>query len=576
VTANTPLGQLRPSLASILLAIPVLLLWTSLFWGWLFDDSYIAFRFSDNWARGNGLTWNPGEDPVEGFTSFAWVVIGALIQRVLGIPPHTSMVLVGIASWMGLMVFVLPALIRIVASSSSTNGARSSRLPGTVTLLAILLNPFLGFNAFHGMETALYMLVLALVVYLALRPLTIGTEAGLILLSIMSVMTRPDAVAFILPLWGVLFAYSTVPHHRQRLIAGFLVFAIALAVYSGVKWWWFGYPFPNTFYIKQGDRLSGLAYVRAYVLILSPVWLFFAFAAGRAGVSSLLRDRTFAALVVPTAVFCFAYVKLDPILGQGYRFLIPTFPLIALAGFRAYGLADFESERLRGRNGSRVLTEACTLYLLAMCSVSAVFGAQTYRYYDEWRLYFGWIEQVLVRAGQDLARAGVLSPPPVLATGDAGAIPYFSKLPTVDTIGLADETVTHRGLTHEYLSKRNPDLLILQDLYLSSASQAAEGRAGDCSNVAIEVGGVSWTLDITRYRRAGICNAPERAHSGAGSTFQIVTAPSFATQYTYVTEFDSLGVDRYYLFVRRNYAHFEALAAMLKEGMWKDVPLDLR
>jgi arabinofuranosyltransferase len=578
VTTNTAQGHLRPIVASSLLAIPVLLVWTSLFRGWLFDDSYIAFRFSGNWASGNGLTWNPGEDPVEGFTSFAWVLIGALLQRVLAIPPHTSMVFVGIASWMALMVFVLPALIRMVTSSPSTNEGSRSRLPGTVTLLAMLLNPLLGFTAFHGLETALHMLLLALGVYFALKPFTIGTEAALIVVSITSVMTRPDAVAFILPLWGVLFASSAARNQRPRLSAAFLVFLVALGTYSVVKWWWFGYPFPNTFYMKQGGLLSGLDYVRAYVLILSPLWLFLTFAVGRAGLSSLLRDKTFAALVVPSSVFCLAYVKLDPTLGHGYRFLIPTLPLLALACLRAYTLADthFDSERLRRRKGPRVFTEACTIYVLAMCSLSAVFGLQTYRYYDGWQLYFGWIEQTLVRAGQDLARAGVLSPQPVLATGDAGAIPYFSKLPTVDTIGLADETVTHDGLTHEYLAKRNPDLLILQDLYLSSASQAGESRAGDCSDVGIDVGGVSWTLDIARYRRAGICNAPERAHSGAGSTFQIVTAPSFTRKYSYVTTLDSREVDRYYIFVRREYAHFEELARILKEGRWKDVPRHLR
>jgi len=247
--------------------------------------------------------------------------------------------------------------------------------------------------------------------------------------------------------------------------------------------------------------------------------------------------------------------------------------MIVLASLRAYCLSDthLESARLAKRKGLRGLPETCAVYLLVTSSVAAVFGFQTYRYYDEWRLYFGWIERTFVRVGQDLARASALSPRPVLATGDAGAIPYFSKLPTVDTIGLADETVTHHGLPHEYLAKRNPDVLVLQDLYLSALPQASEHRIADCVDVAIEVGGVSWTLDIDRYRRAGICASPERAHSGAGSTFQIVTAPAFTRTYTYVTEWKSLGVDRYYLFVRREYAHFETLAKIMREGRWNEL-----
>jgi hypothetical protein len=205
------------------------------------------------------------------------------------------------------------------------------------------------------------------------------------------------------------------------------------------------------------------------------------------------------------------------------------------------------------------------------CSITALFGWQTYRYYDEWQVYFGWIDRTLVRVGQDLARARVLSPQPLLATGDAGAIPYFSRLPTVDTIGLADETVTHHGLTHEYLAKRNPDVLVLQDLYLSAVPEAGDRRVADCGDVTIEVAGVSWALDMARYRRAGLCPAAERVHSGAGSTFQIVTAPAFTREYSYVAEWNSIGVDRYYLFVRRDYARFEELAQIMREGRWNEL-----
>lgn len=564
----------RATAISMLWAIPVLLVWTYLFWGWVFDDSYIAFRFSSNWAHGRGLTWNVGEDPVEGFTSFAWVLIGAVLEVALGIPPHVSMVFVGIVSWLVLMVLVLPALTRIVLSSPSTGGGARSRLASTVTLLGLLLNPFLGFAAFHGLETALHMLSLTLLVFFALRPVTVGVEAGLVLMSILSVMTRPDAVAFIVPLWGVLLAFDDSSSQRTRRVGGFLVFLAALIAYSAIKWWWFGYPFPNTFYVKQGGLLSGLTYVRAYLLALSPVWLFLAFAGGRAGVPALLRDRMLAVMIVPTTTFCLAYVKLDPTLGHGYRFLIPTLPLIVLACLRAYSLADAErpSQHVGGRSWPKPFTDTLAVYVLTLCLVSGVFAFQAYRYYGEWRLYFEWIEKALVGAGRDLARAGGLSPQPLLATGDAGAIPYFSQLRTVDIIGLADETVTHDGLTHEYITRRNPDLLILQDLYLSKIAQSRDGRSGACSDVRIEISGGSWTLDIGKYQRNGVCAAPSKAHSGAGSTFQVVTTPSFADKYNYVTEWDSLGTDRYYIFVRREYSQYDELVRIVNGLRWKSEP----
>jgi len=294
---------------------------------------------------------------------------------------------------------------------------------------------------------------------------------------------------------------------------------------------------PNTFYIKQGGLLSGLDYVKSYLTPLSPVWLFLAFAAGRASTLRLLKDRTFMILALPAIVFCLAYVKLNPILGQGYRFLIPTLPLITLACLRACILSD-------ARSG----------YGLAMLSMVALFGSQMAREYSGLQSYFRAIDENLVSVGHNLAKASALSPPPLLATGDVGAIPYFSKLPTLDLIGLADETVAHDGLTHAYISRRNPDLLILQNLYLTRTSRPEESNS-------IQVDGVSYKLDTSRYR--AILDAPEKAHSGAGSTFQVVTTPWFAKRYAHVADWDFAGIDRYYVFIRRDYAHFHELVRIV-------------
>ena len=42
--------------------------------GWLADDAFISFRYSRNWANGEGLVYNAGER-VEGYTNFLWVAV---------------------------------------------------------------------------------------------------------------------------------------------------------------------------------------------------------------------------------------------------------------------------------------------------------------------------------------------------------------------------------------------------------------------------------------------------------------------------------------------------------------------
>ena len=76
---NTPAihsGESRTSdmLGFIFVWIPYALL-VRRFW-WLCDDAFISFRYSRNWALGNGLRYNLGEHiPVEGYSNFLWVAI---------------------------------------------------------------------------------------------------------------------------------------------------------------------------------------------------------------------------------------------------------------------------------------------------------------------------------------------------------------------------------------------------------------------------------------------------------------------------------------------------------------------
>lgn len=522
----------------LLAAVLLLLVWNALFRGWVFDDSYIAFRFSHNWAAGHGLAWNPGEDPVEGFTSFAWVTIGALVERVLDIPPHRSMIVVGLLCWALLIALLLPRLAERIGAG---------KIPALFTVLVLALNPYLAFNAFHGLETALQVLAFAVVAWLALREPTRGNEAALAVASFLSFTVRPDALAFVLPVWAIRFGIAMPAgpgRERRRMVSGFLGFIAALGVYTLVKWQWFGHPLPNTFYIKQGGLLSGLGYVKDYLLALSPVWLVLAFAAGRVGLSRLLKDRTFLILALPALAFCLAYVKLNPILGEGYRFLIPTLPLIVLACLRACVLP---ADRRIGD---------LAFYGLAMSAALLVFGYQMYRGYAGLRTYFTAIDRTLVSTGHKLAAAAALEPAPLLATGDIGAVPYFSGLRTLDLIGLADETVAHDGLTHGYLQKRNPDLLILQDLYLTDTI-----KPGD---LVLQVGDGPRSWDRASY--AKVLPYPERNHTGAGSTYQVVTTPGFPDRYRHVADWDFAGWDRYWVFVRQDYSHADELTALLRQS----------
>ena len=83
----------RGKICVILLAacalIGLILGWR-LFW-FLTDDAYIAFRYVSNSILGYGYVWNPPPfRPVEGYTSFLWVVLLDGVWRIAGIAPPDS------------------------------------------------------------------------------------------------------------------------------------------------------------------------------------------------------------------------------------------------------------------------------------------------------------------------------------------------------------------------------------------------------------------------------------------------------------------------------------------------------
>jgi len=59
------------------------------------DDAYITFRYSKNLAAGFGPTYNPGLPPVEGYTTFLWMLIMTL-PHFMGVNVATFSKILGI------------------------------------------------------------------------------------------------------------------------------------------------------------------------------------------------------------------------------------------------------------------------------------------------------------------------------------------------------------------------------------------------------------------------------------------------------------------------------------------------
>ena len=157
------------------------------------DDAYIAFRYVSNSLQGWGYTWNPPPfRPVEGYTSFLWVVLLDGVWRALGVEPPVA------ANWLslGFSALSLALVVAMVLRLRLSPGLAPYRtLLLALVLLGVLTNrTFLAWTS-SGLETALFGCLLLAWVYAALF---LGAGAGastwLSLTAGLLALTRPDGL----------------------------------------------------------------------------------------------------------------------------------------------------------------------------------------------------------------------------------------------------------------------------------------------------------------------------------------------------------------------------------------------
>ena len=72
---------------------------------WTVDDAFITFRYANNLARHGELTWNVGEDPVEGYTGVGLPVILAFFIK-NGFEPSAVSQTIGVLSLLGIGIIL--------------------------------------------------------------------------------------------------------------------------------------------------------------------------------------------------------------------------------------------------------------------------------------------------------------------------------------------------------------------------------------------------------------------------------------------------------------------------------------
>ncbi len=417
-----------------------LLLLCSLYYSFVLDDSFITYRYAKNLAAGKGIVWNINDNPVEGYTSFLWVVLNAL------------------SIWLNIDPVVFSRVVSAISALSviwilARYSQNMHWVFAFIFTAAIGLAPSFAFLTMQGMETTLAALLLLLAALFSIQIITQPSKKLIFywfIVAMLSALTRPDSVPFVGGIFvGLLGTFIIKKDLKtiKMLCCISIVFILIGSLYMTWRIGYFGYLFPNTYYVKVNYssgiiEKGGMDYVVSFIkAILFPYLLLIAFLFGRC----FDKDRVLR--IIPIIIGCLGFgfylLTIIPIQGFFWRYIYPIFPAFLLATL--YCFSNYKPSH----SG---IKQHLTYVVLAL-----IFAAWTLRQIP-WTLH----EQERrtqhdrVIAGKKLA--GLSG---TLFTSESGALSFYSGWKTVDHLGLNSEEVAHNSLSIKTLESLNPDLIML-------------------------------------------------------------------------------------------------------------------
>jgi len=441
----------------------------------LFDDAMISMRYAANLAAGDGLVWNPGQPPVEGYTNLLWTLWMAVLHLV-PVPVRLTSLLVSL-SGVALLVATAAVSARLATRLSGDRGSLAAPIAAALVGLCYPLV----FWTLRGMEVGLLALLIALSVEMAFRIRDGDPRATtwLALCLALLTLTRPDGIFPALTIAAG--SAAAAPRQPWRLLV--ILCAVPLTVMGLHTAWrlsYYGDPLPNTYYLKMtgvtlAERLSRGATVGAAAtgqfLLLTLAFALAALHRERGPVQALT-------VAIPLLLAGYSvYVGGDvwEWLRHTNRYLTPAFAVVIPAAVAALASRDQPTRRLvaaiaaaavvielwlAGRSsyagGMALHIVAASLAglvgvlawqgvaprLAVLLAAVMTFGSTSMPGYLDWR------RNGIAHAADDavVSRVGMLvrattSPEARIAVVWAGALPYFAQRETIDLLGKNDRRI---------------------------------------------------------------------------------------------------------------------------------------
>jgi len=408
----------------------VVLVVHSLAYNFVTDDAYISFVFSRNLAEHGQLAFNLGH-PVEGYTNFLWTAALGILM-IPGIPPEISSRVLGTGCALATLYVVFRVMERAL-----------ERKTPWAAMPALLLACSSGFACWTsgGLETQLF----TLLVVVAIDGVVAGNLRRAAIALALAAMTRPEGLLVAAVLGGVWL----VVHRRigRKELVGAAWFLGIWAPWFAWRWWYYGWPFPNTYYVKASGPWASPAMAHEmwrhgghYLWVwLKQTHLVYVLPIALAGIGWVKPRTPRFTLALSCGVLSALYLVYAASVGGDFmglhRFIMPVFACAAIA-------VTLGLERIPyGRFAAPVVVVAFAITQLLLTRTSldpkntnSDDGIDTPAFlivYTEDRAAIG-------RAMEPCFHADDFS-----IVGGAGAQPYYGRMRGIDVFGLVSDRIAH-------------------------------------------------------------------------------------------------------------------------------------
>jgi arabinofuranosyltransferase len=426
---NRPLVRL-----ALLVPLAAALVAHSLVYNFVSDDAYISFVYSRNLAEHGQLVFNLGSH-VEGYTNFLWtVILGGLMK--VGIEPELSARVLGTAFAVGTMGLVLRLGARLGGGRSLWD-----------YLAPALLAASSGFACWSsgGLETQLFTFLVTggalcmLEERWALSGLTFALAA----------MTRPEGALIFAVACLHRFVVYVITERRfwpRRAELVWVACFLALYVpYFAWRLWYYGWLFPNTFYVKAGGEPTAAYKAEMLRKGLFYVWQWAtqskAIFAAPLAIAGIVRHPRFGTFLAAVTVFYLGYtVSVGGDFMGLHRFIMPLFVFMALLtalGLRA-AMEWLSAPRVIHWIPAVILVGFFAFTQMKLTRAALVPGAENGIDSPGYLKLYAHDRELIGKA-----LAPLLNKDDFSIVGGAGVQPYYARMRAIDVFGLISEDIAH-------------------------------------------------------------------------------------------------------------------------------------